>query len=72
MPSVLRVLKRANDHSIPYGLMEKLNYTDLKSMILDYDIDSLESMMKNKEQERLQSKGVESRRKATAEDWNNL
>ena len=51
--------------------MEDLNYTDLQAMIIDYDIDILERMKREKERERLASKGVE-RRKATADDFDRL
>ena len=64
-------MKKANEHEIPYGLMEDLNYTDLQAMIIEYDIDILERMKREKERERLASKGVE-RRKATAEDFDRL
>jgi len=71
VPSVLKVIKRANDHKIPYGLMEILNYTDLQSMIIDYDIDVLEQLKRDKERQRLDGMGID-RRKATADDWNKL
>jgi hypothetical protein len=71
VPSVLKVVKRANDYSIPYGLMETLNYSDLQSMIIEYDIEALEQMKKDKERDRLDKLGID-RRKATAEDWNKL
>jgi hypothetical protein len=49
VPSVLKVVKKANEHKIPYGLMETLNFTDLQAMIIDYDIDALEQMKRDKE-----------------------
>lgn len=71
MPSVLKVVKKANEHKIPYGLMESLNYTDLQAMIIEYDIDVLERMKSDKERDRLSSLGIE-RRKATADDFDRL
>lgn len=71
MPSVLKVIKKANEHKIPYGLMESLNYTDLQAMIIEYDIDVLERMKSDKERDRLSSLGIE-RRKATADDFDRL
>ena len=71
MPSVLKVVKKANEHKIPYGLMESLNYTDLQAMIIEYDIDVLERMKSDKERERLSSLGIE-RKKATADDFDRL
>jgi hypothetical protein len=71
VPSVLKVVKKANEHKIPYGLMETLNFTDLQAMIIDYDIDALEQMKRDKERQRLDSMGIE-RRKFTEDDWNKL
>jgi len=71
VPSVLKVVKKANEHKIPYGLMESLNYTDLQAMIIEYDIDVLERMKSDKERERLSSLGIE-RKKATADDFDRL
>jgi len=71
VPSVLKVIKKANEHKIPYGLMESLNYTDLQAMIIEYDIDVLERMKSDKERDRLSSLGIE-RRKATADDFDRL
>jgi len=71
VPSVLKVVKKANEHKIQYGLMESLNYTDLQAMIIEYDIDVLERMKSDKERDRLSSLGIE-RRKATADDFDRL
>jgi hypothetical protein len=40
-------------------------------MIIDYDIDALEQMKRDKEKQRLESMGIE-RRKFTEDDWNKL
>lgn len=72
MPSVLKVLKKANNHTIPYGMMETLNYTDLQMMIIEYDIDAFEQIKKDRERDRLSSMGIIERRKATSEDFDKL
>lgn len=65
--SVLRTIKRAQEHGIEYHLMRRLNYLDLQALIIEYDIQNLESELNRREDERLRNNGV-SRRKATPKD----
>lgn len=47
--------------------MERLNYEDLKAMIIEYTIRDFELEIQLREKDRLESKGI-SRRKATDEE----
>lgn len=67
VPSVLKTIKRALQHSIDYHLMRRLNYLDLQALIIEYEIQTLESEISRRENERLSTRGV-SRRKATQSD----
>ncbi len=67
MPSVFKTIQRAIDYNISYGLMERLNYEDLKAMIIEYTIRDFELEIQRREKDRLESKGI-NRRKATDEE----
>lgn len=67
VPSVLKTIKRAQQHGIEYGVMRRLNYLDLQALIIEYEIENLQSELERRESDRLRNQGV-SRRKATPSD----
>lgn len=71
LPPVLHIIRSATIQKIPYGLIERLNYYDLKAMVIENWIDQIQSALKNKENDRLASRGIK-RRKATQDEINDL
>jgi hypothetical protein len=71
VPYVIKVIQRATDHGISYGIMTTLHFSDLQALIIEYDIRDLEQEIERKEKERLDQLGI-SRRKATPEEINRL
>mgnify|MGYP001007718874 CR=1 FL=1 len=69
LPPVLHIVRTAALQKIPDGLMERLNYYDLKAMVLENWIDQVKSALERKENERLNNRGV-NRRKATQDEIN--
>ena len=67
LPPVLHTIRSAALQKIPYGLMERLNYADLKAMVLEGWIDQVRSALDTKEKQRLSDRGV-TRRRATQEE----
>ena len=58
-PFIFTLMQKCITYKIPYDLMERLNYTDLLYMIVDYDIKTVLDLLRQKEQERLNKRGVE-------------
>jgi hypothetical protein len=54
-------------YNIDYQLMTRLNYIDLKALIIEYDIENLEKYLRQKRQITQDQLGVEVR-EATDED----
>ncbi|MFH2116768.1 MAG: hypothetical protein ABII85_01850 [Bacillota bacterium] len=71
MPSILKIIERAIDHNIEYGLMKRLNFYDLKALMIEKDIKLYEERLEQMEKDRLSARGI-NRRKATTEDFENL
>lgn len=58
-PFIFTVMKKCITYRISYELMERLNYNDLLYLIVEYDIESIEKYLQQKEKERLDKRGVE-------------
>lgn len=58
-PFVFTLIQKCIAYKIPYDLMERLNYTDLLYMVVEYDIKTIQDYFRQKEQERLSKRGVE-------------
>lgn len=58
-PFIFTLLKKCIAYKIPYDLMERLNYTDLLYMVVEYDIQTIKDYLRQKEQDRLSKRGVE-------------
>lgn len=58
-PFIFTLMQKCITYRIPYDLMERLNYTDLLYMVVDYDIKTVLDLLRQKEQERLNKRGVE-------------
>lgn len=58
-PFILTLMQKCIEHNIPYSLMERLNYTDLLYLVVEYDILKVKDYLRQKEQERLSKRGVE-------------
>lgn len=58
-PFIFTLMQKCISYKIPYDLMERLNYTDLLYMIVEYDIKTVQDYLRQKEQERLSKRGVE-------------
>ena len=58
-PFIFTLIKKCIQYQIPTDLMERLNYTDLLYLIIEYDIKNVQDYLKHKEQERLSKRGVE-------------
>lgn len=58
-PFIFTLMQKCITYKIPYDLMERLNYTDLLYMVVDYDIKTVLDLLRQKEQERLNKRGVE-------------
>lgn len=58
-PFIFTLMKKCITYKIPYDLMDRLNYTDLLYMVVEYDIQTVKDYLRQKEQDRLQKRGVE-------------
>jgi len=58
-PFIFTLIKKCIQYKIPTDLMERLNYTDLLYMVVEYDIQSIKDYLRSKERERLNKRGVE-------------
>lgn len=58
-PFIFTLLKKCIQYNIPTNLMERLNYTDLLYMVVDYDIQNVREHLKRKEEARNAKRGVE-------------
>lgn len=58
-PSIITVVNKCIRHKISYELMERLNYTDLLYMIIDFEINEVKSYLANLERDRQSKRGVE-------------
>lgn len=67
LPGVLIWVKKAIKYGIPELLMSRLNYLDLQSLVIDYEIETLQEHFLLLEQRRQVEAGIEIR-DATNED----
>lgn len=58
-PFIFTILKKCIHYKIDYALMERLNYNDLLYLVVEYDIESIEKYLQQREKERLDKRGVE-------------
>ena len=58
-PSIITVITKSIRYKISYELMEKLNYTDLLYMIIDYEIIEVKNYLSSVEKDRQSRNGVE-------------
>lgn len=58
-PFIFILIKKCITYKIPFELMERLNYTDLLAIVIDYDIQTVKDYLRQKEQDRLSKRGVE-------------
>jgi len=58
-PFIFTLMKKCIAYKIPYDLMERLNYTDLLYMVVEYDIQTVQDYLRQKERDRLDKRGVE-------------
>lgn len=58
-PFIFTLIKKCIHYKIPTDLMDRLNYTDLLYMVVEYDIQSIKDYLRSKERERLDKRGVE-------------
>jgi len=58
-PFIFILIKKCITYNIPYALMERLNYTDLLALVIEYDIQTVKEYLRQKERDRLSKRGVE-------------
>lgn len=58
-PFVFTLMQKCIEYQIPANLMERLNYTDLLHLVVEYDIRKVQDYFRKKEQARLEERGVE-------------
>ena len=51
-PFIFTLMQKCITYRIPYDLMDRLNYTDLLYMVVDYDIKTVLDLPRQTEQER--------------------
>jgi len=58
-PYILTLIKKCSKYNISYELMCNLNFYDLQYLIIEYEIENLQEVLRRKETERLSSLGLE-------------
>lgn len=56
-PFIFTLIKKCNDYKISYDLMCRLNYNDLMYLVIEYDIEAVQSTLQNIENMRMEKQG---------------